>query len=133
MLEYEYSAPKNMTKDFLYLNEAFMFKRSVSDISIDELTKKWFTTNEDYTTYGMKLTERPDSFTWGEKSKLYDIIGVSNKAIGSYFVASYGKMMFTFIAVGFSIHQKEVWTELLKDRLDRSKEFNIGFYSLKTK
>ncbi len=131
-LEYEYNPPDNISSDVRYLSESYSFENKSSDVLINEFIQRGVS-GAIFQARGIKLVEKPDIFSFGSRSKLYDITGENQLVVGNYFVATYDKITFTFIVVGMHIAQKEIWTEMLEARLNKSKGFRIGFYSLNSK
>jgi hypothetical protein len=131
-LEYEYAPPENVISDIRYLIETYSFENRSSDVLVNDLITKGITSTISNAT-GIALSEKPNAFEWGRKSVVYDILSKSKVLVGSRLVASWEKMSFTFTIIGMHIDQTEVWSELLRDKLDRSKGFSIGLYSLNSK
>ena len=131
-LQYEYSLPENVDSDLRLLIETYSFENKSSDVFVNDIVTKGVTSTI-YHANGISLSEKVNSFEWGRKSAVYDILSKNKLLVGSRFVASSDKMNFSFTIIGMHIAEKEIWSELLKNKLDRAKSFTIGLYSLKAK
>jgi hypothetical protein len=131
-LQYEYTVPESVDSDLRFLIETYSFENKNSDVFVNDIVTKGITSTI-YNANGISLSEKSDSFEWGRKSAVYDILSKNKLLVGSRFVASSEKMNFSFTIIGMHIAQKEIWSELLKSKLDRAKGFTIGLYSLNAK
>ena len=131
-LEYEYDPPSTVSSDVRYMDERYSFENKSSDTLVNELIQKTVS-GAIWQAHGIVLSEKQESFSWGLRSKLYDVVAKDKRLVGNYFVASVEKMAFTFVIVGVHITQTEVWSELLCSRLDKSKAFSTGLYRLNAK
>ena len=128
-LEYEYDPPSTVTSVVRYMDERYSFENRSSDTMVNELIQNTVS-GAIWKANGITLAEEQEVFSWGRRSMLYDVLSKDKLAVGNYFVASVEKVAFTFVVIGAHISQGEVWSELLKSRLDKSREFSIGFYKL---
>jgi len=127
-VQYEFEAEEK-DSDILYMSQTFSFERKPSDRLIDQAIGN-FVTNSVFKSKGIALREKAGLFSWGDDSKVYEIVNENGAVVGNRLVVARDRMLCDFTIVGVMIDEAQTWAELFTAKLDLASRYKLGFFKL---